>query len=223
MLSPMFSKMSFREKAAYIWDYFHWYILGGLAALCCFAVIVAQMLSTPKTTVCALVMVDAGISTVNDSDWFGKWLTGRGYDTEETDVTTDFTTSGQSGVLSATSLQLLDSKLLTDSVNIVCAPSAVMDQFSGNNAFSDLRDVLDAATLEKYAGDLYYLPDTDQNGDRVPVGVLLGQDTAFGQQQFYTEAPVAALVASTADNADAASMLRYMLDGTVEKATDGTE
>ena len=65
-----FQKMSKKEKAAYIWDYYHWAILGTAVLIIILASVVHDVTKFRKETAVEITMVGADSGAVENSSYF---------------------------------------------------------------------------------------------------------------------------------------------------------
>ncbi len=205
-----FQNMTPREKAAWIWEYYHWVIIGGILGAVFVVLIIYQILQVPNDTIAAVTMVDANATEVDKSGYFDDFLTEYGYDPDTDEVTVDDSVKMGEDSKNTTSLQLLDAQFLTGSIDVLLAPQSVFEKFEASNAYADLSQVLDAEILEKYKDKIIYYQPAGADA-KIACGILLDGTEGIATRGFFEEAPVAGIASSSKNTAAAKQMMEYLL------------
>ncbi len=205
-----FQKMSKKEKAAYIWDYYHWAILGTAVLIIILASVVHDVTKFRKETAVEITMVGADSGAVENSTYFDAYLTENGYDPKLTEVTVNDALSTSAG---SSVLQVLDAQVMTGDIDILISTQDVFETMSKGGVYEDLSTLLPADLLEKYKADLISTESEDQKKTIIS-GIRISGDTGIGRQNFFTGDAVAGIPVNAGHQEDAVKMLTYMLEHT---------
>lgn len=147
-----------KEKLTYFWDYYKWYVVGGVIAVACIVSVIHNIVTHRDTALYAMLINTVPTSLSPDSDNAEAFAAFAGIDTEEYQVYYD--TSAQLGLDATGDYQALQQIMVHISaadldVMVSDADSLMRYAYQGN--FHDLRTLLSPEQLEQYGDSLFYI------------------------------------------------------------------
>lgn len=210
--------MNRRQKAAYIWYYYKWYILLAIAGIILVVSVIVTVHRQYMTEYVAnIVLVNSETYAVDESDYFDRFLDEYGYEEGSlinTDSTIEVSLNGGDSNSSA-AIQILAAMFLSDEIDLFVSDDALFDMECERHAFEDLRDFLPEEVLEEHADRLHYAPDPD-TGESKPYGICLADRAVCTREHFYdledVPSPVVGVsTTSQSEFRDEQNLLLYLL------------
>ena len=158
-------RMNTKEKAAYIWGYYKWHMIGIIFVIIFITSLVHDMLQNSRPSFIDILMInvsagfDAGDRLIDDIASFS------GVDTDEYRIDVDSSLYineddlAMSGPVAAASAQKLVALFAAGEVDVMIAPEPVLKSYLSAGIFTDPGTVLDASyirELEEKGYELYY-------------------------------------------------------------------
>lgn len=148
-----------KYRIAYFWDYYKWYVIGGIAAV---IVIVSTIkgIVTAKDTAVYAAMINYTENVDYSDDVFEDFLKMNDVDPKKNminlDTTLYLTESGWSPA-DVQSVQKLSVLLAAGDLDSIVTGAPYFQKYAYQGYLTDLRDVCDEDELKSIEGDIYYI------------------------------------------------------------------
>ena len=151
------SKMNFKEKMAYIWEYYKAVIFGIIAVIFIIGTIVNIHENAKYYDLVSIAVVDyAGLQDVSPIEEDIKEALGTGDKYEKVSIDTSYSFGEDLSGADYNTLMKFTAVIAAQSMDVLICSQAVYDNYSRDDYFLDLSTLFDEATCEKYgiqAGD----------------------------------------------------------------------
>lgn len=151
------SKMNFKEKMAYIWEYYKAVIFGIIAVIFIIGTIVNIHENAKYYDLVSIAVVDyAGLQDVSPIEEDIKEALGTGDKYEKVSIDTSYSFGENMEDADYNTLMKFTAVIAAQSMDVLICSKAVYDNYSKDDYFLDLSTLFDEATCEKYgiqAGD----------------------------------------------------------------------
>ena len=149
----------FKERLAYFWDYYKWYVLIGVIVL----FLIGQTVSTvleKKDAVLSGLLID-GIAPLETPAVIQTFYEANGIDPtkEEVELNTGVSLDSELPNVVANSYQMIHARVGAEDVDFIIGYEYAVQRlgYDPSRMFADLRTVLSADTLASLEGKLYYI------------------------------------------------------------------
>ncbi len=161
----------FKKRLEYFWEYYKWWVIGGLAVLIGVIVTISNTI-TRKNDVLYVAMVNIVANPLADpqSAISDPFLSERGYNTKKDIINfnTDFlfyetpsedtgSSPAYSNTLGYSSRENLVVYVSAGDVDSMCGTNDWIDFYAYNGFFSSVNDYLPAEIIEQYSDKIYYM------------------------------------------------------------------
>lgn len=201
-----------REKLAYFWDYYKWYVIGGAFALAC-VISLAHSILTQKDTALYVVTLNCSApdGTGEYADTIGDII---GVDTDEYDLifeTSLYYTKDSMDENTYTTVEKLSVYAAAAQLDALMAGGDAFEQYANGDVFYDLRDLLTEEQIAVCEPYFYYIdqavvdernriadelgdvstvdiPDPrhpEEMEDPIPVGIYIDGSSSFPSDTLY--------------------------------------
>ncbi|MDE5589875.1 MAG: hypothetical protein K2J60_12175 [Acetatifactor sp.] len=147
-----------KQKIAYFFDYYKWYVVFGIAAVIFAASFIYQLVTNKETAFCAMLLNAASRSYSEGTENTGAFAAYAGIDTDKYDIVYD--TSVQFGAETGSDYYAAQQILVHVSaadVDVMISDPSFLLQYAYIGDFYDLRDFLNAEQMDKYKDFFYYI------------------------------------------------------------------
>lgn len=151
-----------KEKAAYFWDYYKWYVIVPLIVIIFLGTTIYQKVTAPE-----IILNGVLLNTYNTNSDEGSQEVINNFselqkiDTKEYAVTLNtnmtFDVTDNSGTANYDSVQALMAWVAAGSVDFICADHESLTDFAYNGYFVDLREYLTKEEIQKYEPYFLYI------------------------------------------------------------------
>lgn len=183
-----------------IWYLVHYYGLQTIVALAIIGIISFLIIHyvTQKDTALEIMAVNAMQSEDNpavDSGYYNGFLKENGLDPDKSEVLVSSNlgaSANESDGASAESIQMIQSRFMTQSVDVFFADYDFFYSLGEFDYLADIREYLPEELLEKYKDDLVYVKSTE-TGKKYPIGIKLEKNAWVKETGWYPDACVVGL------------------------------
>lgn len=145
------SKMNFKEKMAYIWEYYKAVIFGILAVIFIIGAIVNIHENAKYYDLVSIAVVDyAGVNDVEPVENKLKDALGTGDKYEKVSIDTSYSFGENLENADYNTLMKFTAVIAAQSMDVLICSQAVYDNYTNEDFFLDLSTLFDEATCEKY-------------------------------------------------------------------------
>lgn len=205
-----FKTMKKSEVAGFIWDYYKWWIIGGIVVI----VIAGNLIyhfATYKSPAVEIALVNSA-NQENEPD-FSKFMDKYGYDKSKQKVAFQNTFSvdlknGSTGNMYT--FEALQTQIAAGGIDVIAADKEVYLYLAKQQAAADLSDYLPAELMKKYEKDIVYVTDPDTK-KKYPGGIWLQNNKWMDSYGFYPKGCVVGIVNGSGRTTAAKQMLQYIL------------
>ena len=153
---------TFKQKAAYFWEYYKWYVIVPVIVIGFIGMTVYQKVTAPETILNGILLNTYNTEADSVSqDMIADFSEKQKIDTEEYAVTLNATmsydTDDTSGTANYESVQALMAWIAAGSVDFICSDHEAMTDLAYNGYFVDLRDFLSEEQIKKYEPYFLYM------------------------------------------------------------------
>ena len=201
-----------KEKLAYFFDYYKWYVIVGVIAVIFAVTLIHQVATRKDTAFYALMLNVSAYNYMDDSENANAFAEYAGIDTKEYDIQYDTTVQiGTDAGDDYNSSQKLMVYIAAAELDVMVSDADSLAHYAYLGDFYDLRDFLSAEQLEKYADSFYYIDGAvkdeiqaaSENGvldyqpvygdphhpedmaDPIPAGLFLGEDCSLLKDYYF--------------------------------------
>lgn len=183
-----------------IWYLVHYYGLQTIVALAIIGIISFLIIHyvTQKDTALEIMAVNAMQSADNpagDSGYYNDFLKENGLDPDKSEVLVSSNLGAsvnESDGASAESIQMIQSRFMTQSVDVFFADYDFFYSLGEFDYLADIREYLPEELLEKYKDDLVYVKSIE-TGKKYPIGIKLEKNAWVKETGWYPDACVVGL------------------------------
>lgn len=183
-----------------IWYLVHYYGLQTIVALAIIGIISFLIIHyvTQKDTALEIMAVNAMQSADNpagDSGYYNDFLKENGLDPDKSEVLVSSNlgaSANESDGASAESIQMIQSRFMTQSVDVFFADYDFFYSLGEFDYLADIREYLLEELLEKYKDDLVYVKSIE-TGKKYPIGIKLEKNAWVKETGWYPDACVVGL------------------------------
>lgn len=148
-----------KQKLAYFWDYYKWYVIGGIAVIALLASLIYQFVTRKETAFYAIMLNASSYNFMEDtSENTAAFAEYAGIDESMYQILYD--TSIQIGTEAAddyNSSQKLMVYIAAGELDVMVSDADSLTRYAHQGNFKDMRDFLTEEQLEKYADSFYYI------------------------------------------------------------------
>ncbi len=214
-----------KQKLTYFFDYYKWYVVGGIIAVIIIGSIIRNIVTYKDTAFYAMLVNAVSLNFPEDADDAEAFAAYAGIDTKEYKVFYD--TSAQIGIDAGSDYQALQQIMVhitAADLDVMVSDTDCLMRYAYLGDFHDLRDLLSPEQLERYGDSFFYIDravldeveaarndfnqdytpvygDPRRPGDMrdpVPVGVFLESGSPLLQDYtFREESPAACILVNT--------------------------
>lgn len=208
-------EMNFKEKAAYLRDYYLVKTLVGLAILG-FAVYFTYTIVSPKPVTlldAAIVNYSLSDETVNKITEDMNNLLVKNPKKENIMIDASFYLGNGSDTSEFTmgSIQKLQTYMYSGEIDVVIAPESVFQSYARSGYLSKLTDVLPTELLTSFSDSIFNSP-TDDNPVAGAYGVYLDKATLFKDISNDADKPVLGILVNSKHQDNGAAFIKYLFD-----------
>lgn len=183
-----------------IWYLVHYYGLQTIVALAIIGIISFLIIHyvTQKDTALEIMAVNAMQSEDNpagNSGYYNDFLKENGLDPDKSEVLVSSNlgaSANESDGASAESIQMIQSRFMTQSVDVFFADYDFFYSLGEFDYLADIREYLPEELLEKYKDDLVYVKSIE-TGKKYPIGIKLEKNAWVKETGWYPDACVVGL------------------------------
>lgn len=149
---------TFKEKLIYFWDYYKWYVIGGIGILL-FAGSMIYEIATRKEVAFNAILLNASPMT-EDTTYQQDFAAYAGIDLNKLDIFFDTSiriTEGSMDETSYTSTEKLMVYTAAGELDIMASDTDSFRKYANSYTFYDLRNILSPEQLEQYEPYFYYV------------------------------------------------------------------
>ncbi len=223
-----------KQRVAYIWDYYKWWIILGILG-CGILIHIVYSTMTSKDTVAYLMAVNANVVTTSEDseDFFDPLLEELGYDLnkEEVVVNSTFQYSIQNQKNNDLySLQAIQTIVGSGQVSLMMADEDFFRYMGARGAYRPVSDYLTEEQIKKYQDQIIWVEaaeyedeaekasvawegESEEDGTKYARGIRLENNAWLEANGLYDDmdAPVVGLMANAEDPDLSAKMIQYIL------------
>lgn len=228
-----------KEKLAYFWDYYKWYVIVGVIAVVFVVSLIHQIVTRKDTGFYALMLNASAYNYMDSSENTADFAEYAGIDTKEYDIQYDTTVQiGTETGDDYNSNQKLMVYIAAAELDVMVSDAGSLAQYAYLGDFYDLRDFLSAEQLEKYADSFYYIDgavkeeiqaasennDLDYQpvygdphhpgdmADPIPTGLFLGEDCSLLKDYYFRgEDPAVSVLINTTRPEMASEFIDFLM------------
>jgi|GEM_PF-4054580 len=203
------SSLHGRRKAAYIWEYFHFYIIAA-AVLAGLIIVTLLQTSAMKSTYAQLIVLNApdpeSCSAGLEEDLQEAGIPGSGGKAAvEAGLKYDPLHPESS---SAEDLQVVAAELMTGEADLLAGSQSVFDTYAASGGLMDLSSALGTA-IQADSGSVYYAKDA--SGKEIAAGIWCGSDSPLMQSACSSGKMLIGIAANSSRQEAAVRIMQYLL------------
>lgn len=207
-----FKALSNKAKIQYIWDYYKWPILIGIAVVILLINVIIHF-ATYKESALNVTMVNCFDSSDNDTASFDEFFEQEGFDSNKECIS--FSNSltlpaDASSAMDSTSYQGLTLRVTAGDEDILFSPPEIYDMYASQGCMLNLEDVLSPDELEQYADYLVYTTDSESQTS-YPCGVALNHNSWLDENNYYKDECYFGILYTSKNTDTSVDFLRYIL------------
>lgn len=147
-----------KERLAYFWYYYKWYVIGGIAAVGFLVSFIIEVVNQKEDAFYG-VFVNSYASEVNSEKYIQDFANIMNIDTNEYSVGIDSSLfiNEDLGEASMTSSQKLMVYTAAGEIDVMASDATTFQPYAYNEMFADLRTILNEAQIKKYEPYFYYM------------------------------------------------------------------
>ncbi len=187
---PDLKSMTRKERAGYIWDYYKWFIIGGIVAIIVIVSTIRNFMSQ-KDTIFEFVALNCENFELT-SEQFEEYLTMKGYDTSEEEVTvvntiliSDNAYTGDIDANAYASTMQLAAMFAAQEVDVLIGRGQAYQVHANEGSLLDLREYLSPQELEAIGEDNILYCVNEEDGFNYPCAVILENNKWLDEHPFF--------------------------------------
>lgn len=186
-----------KRSLAYFWDYYKWYVIVPVVCVIILVSIITTLVNENKAKYLSVGLVNV---TTECDDLFKEYET---MVSEKITLVYDYRhLKGNDNFYSYdddinASIQKLQANITTGRVDVICTNTRAIDEYSENNCFIDLRNVLDQEFLTYYEDYIYYY-------NNIPIGINVSESEILSSAYIDADEEHYLVVSSFSKNLDTA-------------------
>lgn len=202
--------LSFKQKAAYIWDYYRFWIIGTIIVVAIGGNLIYTMLKPKPVYSMNLVMVNSNMYQVEETTVFTDFEEAAGF-SDPINVNSNIQLNVEmTSQTDAANYQLLSVMFMTKELDLLLADKPVFDKVGASGGFYEISDVLSEELIEKYE-DRLITTTNEESKETFICGIRLSEDCILVEEQIYMEAPIAGVMYGSENKEEATKLLLYLL------------
>lgn len=205
-----FKTMKKSEVTGFIWDYYKWWIIGGILVLVLAGNLIHHFV-TYKEPALEIALINSG-DQEKEPD-FSEFMDKYGYDKSKQKVsfqntfTVDLKNSSSGNMYAFEALQ---TQIAAGGIDVIAADKDVYLYMAKQQDAGDLSDILPKELMKKYEKDIVYVTDPDTN-KKYPGGITLQNNKWMEQYGYYPKGCVIGIVNGSKHTKTAEQMIAYIL------------
>ena len=214
---PDLKSMTKKERAGYIWDYYKWFIIGGIVAIIVIVSTVRNFLSQ-KDPVFEFVALNCENFTLT-SEQFDEYLTMKGYDTSKEEVTvvntiliSDNAYTGDIDANAYASTMQLAAMFAAQEVDILIGRGQAYSVHANEGALLDLREYLSDEELSSIGEDNILYCINEEDGFNYPCAIILDGNKWIDEHPFYYSPCYIGVGVRSEHQTEAIDFIKYILE-----------
>ncbi len=167
-----FSDMSGKEKAGYIWDYYKWWFIGGIAVIIVAVTFIRDWRENSKPTYLAVEMINTYFGYDKSNTLYDDFVNAAGIDLTKEHLTIGTETTLSTENFDTTMIafqQRLIAEYAAQDIDVVIGPKKIMEGPANCDAYADFNKIIPKELLEDLQDrdyELYYFdPAADEIED----------------------------------------------------------
>lgn len=209
-------KLSFKEKAEYIWEYY-WIPMVLIAALAVFLASVVLKSYTEEKPVLNILVINSGLTEVPDGYAFEEFLEENGYTISESTVNCNISLNFAQGkderdheIINMENYQLLSTWILSGDYDVLIGTGAPFYHIADQGAMQDLTQILPDLFLNEYEDQLF---DANVEGVAQSYPCAVSMEKYWNGEDDTTEERIFIGILKSGENQEAAlNFLNYILN-----------
>jgi hypothetical protein len=151
----------FKQRLAYFWDYYKWYVIGGLAGIIIVCVFVHDIVSQKTHLLsAALLNTSAYLDSSVSEEYEERFLDELGVDKKKYDISMDtsfYLSFENMDTTSASTIEKLSAYIAATMLDVMAADDTTFYKYANNGTLCDIREFLSEEQIEKYTPYFYYV------------------------------------------------------------------
>lgn len=207
-----FKKMTGKQKAGYIWEYYKVHILVVIAVVA-FLITIIHHYATAKEAVVTILPINAENAGTGIEPDFSDFMEEYHYDSKKQEivVSSGYTFDSNDPTRSSYSYQALITVLSAGGADVVSADEQMYAYLAQAGICADLSEFYSKEELEQMGESVYYVTDPDTN-EEYAVGIRMGSDSWMVKEGFYKEDYVIGIAGGSKYRDGAKQMLSYIVE-----------
>ncbi|WP_099466557.1 hypothetical protein [Konateibacter massiliensis] len=205
------SKMKFKDKVGYIWEYYKYWIIGTIAGIILIYGIVDAQIENSKPTYLYLTLVNTNLMSSNETTLMDDFAAYAQLDLSDTRLNMD--TSIQmdpevSDEYSMNSSAKMFAQFASKTIDATIMDKDMVNFFADVDAFADLSEVLPADFYEAHKDN--FITGTDSEGNKFICAIDISDSVIFQRTNAYQVTPYYSIVANTENLDNTIEFLQYL-------------
>lgn len=217
-----FKELNFKEKRAYIWDYYKMWIIGGVLFIIIAANAIPAIIENNKDVALYAVFINTQIKDQESTDIMDDYIKAKDIDMEDKRIVLDTSliiNRERADNFSMQSNQKLLALFSADEPDVVVMDNENFQFYAANNCFQSLEEVLPAELFEKYKP---YMLECDSVDSDKPIyyGISVKTSKVLADEKAFIVDPIFTISANVNKSENAIKFLEYLMAEEIE--TDET-
>lgn len=181
-------KMNWKEKIGYVFDYYKWWVLGGVVLIGVLIYALHYSVQIHPDTIAGVTLVNADTITVEESDWLENYIEENNISKTDrilVDASLAIHMDG-SNPTSSQSYQVLSAELLSSEIDLLITDQDTFEYINSAGTMMPLTELLSQEQLEMYSEQLIYLENSATKKVE-PVGISMENCSTLKEEHFFKE------------------------------------
>lgn len=211
--SPTFKDLSFKDKLNYIWDYYKWWFIGGIAIIIFLSATIPTIIENQKENVLYTVFLNSNIVNTDSTSIMEDYIDAAGIDMDNKRYTLDcsiYIDRKHASTADMQSSQKLTALFSSKTIDVIISDKDNFDFCSSQGAYKDLRELLPKEFCEKYK-DYFVEAPNPETGEMTAYGLSLDNSQVLLKEKAFGFEPILSVCLTTEQQDNAISFIKYLL------------
>lgn len=208
-----FKELKPKQKVSFIWDYYKWWIIGGILFIVIAANAIPAIIENQKEVALYAVFVNTEIANPDSTDIIDNYIKEKDIDMENKRTVLDTSliiNRNRGDQFSMQCNQKMLALFASNEPDILLCDADNYDFYAENGCFASLEDVLPKELFEKYKP--YMLTCSSSDDQTIYYGINVSTSKVLAKENAYTTTPIFSICSKVNQPENAIKFLEYLME-----------
>jgi len=208
-----FKDLDFKEKLNYIWDYFKWWIIGGIAIIVSLIITIPGIIENRKEVQLYVLFLNSNIAAQEYTPIMDDYVEEANIDMDGKRIVLDtslYIDRENANTKAMENSQKLTVLFASKTIDVLVSDDKNFEFCCSQGAYMDLKELLPADLYEKYS-DKIIMAENPETGEMTAYGIKMEDSEILKREKAFSDSPVLSVSLTTEKKENAILFIKYLL------------